>query len=595
MSSESSVVSIERFKELSPAQFFARYREVAGFSNPARALYQAVRELVENSLDATETHGILPNIKIVIRQSVDNPRFYTITVEDNGIGIQPQYVPNAFCKVLYSSKYVLRQTRGMYGLGIKAAVLYAQMTAGSHVEVITSPVNSARIYYFKMKIDLGKNEPLIFERGSWRKSREWHGTIVSLTLEGDWPRAKQKIFEYIKRTAVITPYANIVFVSPDEEIVFFKRSVEKLPQPPLEVKPHPCGVDVELLKEILRSSSEPVVKVLTKSFQGVGDSTAEEALKIAGIEFSKPSLKLTDQEIVKLATVLKGVSIDALLRARDSTRATTVIDMLIELEVPANKDVLTKLLNELNIDPLSDPRSLSDEAVEAIYKEIAKLYPKVRPPSPKALSPLGEDIIEAGLKKIFNPDFVKAVSRKPRVYQGHPFIVEAAVAYGGGIPSSSEPTLLRYANKIPLLYDEKADVSWKVIEKINWEQYNIVMPAPLIILTHVCSTKVPFKGVGKESIADVPEVERELGLAIKEALRALRDHLVRRMKEELAKRKALTLIKYVPEVAINLSKIAGGDGVRRLIEDKLVEIIARKTSIDASYLKEIVKKVKIGI
>ncbi|MEM2579164.1 MAG: DNA topoisomerase VI subunit B, partial [Desulfurococcaceae archaeon] len=230
-----------------------------------------------------------------------------------------------------------------------------------------------------------------------------------------------------------------------------------------------------------------------------------------------------------------------------------------------------------------------------IYKEIAKLYPKIRPPSPKALSPLGEDIIEAGLKKIFNPDFVKAVSRKPRVYQGHPFIVEAAVAYGGGIPSSSEPTLLRYANKIPLLYDEKADVSWKVIEKISWEQYNIVMPAPLIILTHVCSTKVPFKGVGKESIADVPEVERELGLAIKEALRALRDHLVRRMKEELAKRKALTLIKYVPEVAINLSKIAGGDGVRRLIEDKLVEIIARKTSIDASYLKEIVKKVKIGI
>ena len=217
----------EEFKALSPAQFFARYREIAGFSNPTRALYQAIRELVENALDATDSHGILPSVKIIVRQDSENPSHYVITVEDNGIGIPPQHVPQAFGRVLYSSKYVLRQTRGMFGLGVKAAIIYGQLTTGKPVEVITSQPGLKRIYYFKLRIDLQKNQPIILERGSWRKSRDWHGTIVSITIEGDWSRAKQKIIEYIKRTAVITPYANIVFVAPDGVVLFYKRNIEQ--------------------------------------------------------------------------------------------------------------------------------------------------------------------------------------------------------------------------------------------------------------------------------------------------------------------------------------------------------------------------------
>jgi len=151
----------EIYRAASPAEFFYRYREIAGFANPVRAMYQTIRELVENALDATDVHGIPPDVKITIRKADETQEFYQITVEDNGIGIPPNIVPNAFGKVLFSSKYAMRQSRGMYGLGVKMVVLYAQMTTGRPVEVITSKANFKRIYYFKLRIDVNKNEPVI--------------------------------------------------------------------------------------------------------------------------------------------------------------------------------------------------------------------------------------------------------------------------------------------------------------------------------------------------------------------------------------------------------------------------------------------------
>ena len=336
----------EKFRALSPAQFFARYREIAGFSNPTRALYQTVRELVENALDATDSHGILPNIKIVVRQSPTNPNHYIISVEDNGIGIPPQHVPNAFGRVLYSSKYVLRQTRGMYGLGVKAAIIYGQMTTGSPVEVVTSTMGSKRIYYFKLRIDLNKNEPIILERGSWRKVRDWHGTIASITIEGDWSRAKRYIIEYIRRTAVITPYANIVFVAPDGEIYYYKRSIDKLPLPPKEVKPHPRGVDLELLKELSRNTTKISVKdMLVNAFQGLGDKTAEEILRLSGIDPRKEPKKLTEKELTKLANVMRGIDLEIIQRLRDSTKESKVVDMLVKGLVGLDKKTARRRQN----------------------------------------------------------------------------------------------------------------------------------------------------------------------------------------------------------------------------------------------------------
>jgi len=234
----------EKFTSLSPAEFFKRNPELAGFPNPARALYQTVRELIENSLDATDVHGILPNIKITIDLIDEARQIYKVNVVDNGIGIPPQEVPNAFGRVLYSSKYVNRQTRGMYGLGVKAAVLYSQMHQDKPIEIETSPANSKRIYTFKLKIDINKNEPIIVERGSVENTRGFHGTSVAISIPGDWPKAKSRIYEYIKRTYIITPYAEFIFKDPEGNVTYYPRLTNKIPKPPQEVKPHPYGVDM---------------------------------------------------------------------------------------------------------------------------------------------------------------------------------------------------------------------------------------------------------------------------------------------------------------------------------------------------------------
>ncbi|NPA05127.1 MAG: DNA topoisomerase VI subunit B [Crenarchaeota archaeon] len=522
----------ETFKSMSPSRFFYEYKELAGFSNPARALYQTVRELVENALDATDVHGIKPDIVVVIRRFGEARDKYTVAVLDNGIGIDPKHVPYAFAQVLYSSKYKLRQSRGRFGLGVKMAVLYAQMTTGEPVEVYTSPLGSKRIYYFKLKIDIEKNKPIVLGKGSWSKTNDWHGTLVKITIRGDWQRAGWRIKEYIKRTAIVTPYARIVLITPDGSIAIYPRVIEKVPPGPKEAKPHPHGVDIEMLKYLIKNSKAKTLReFLIESFQGVGRKTADKFLKEAGF------------------------------------------------------------------DPNLDPHKLNDKMLEKLAAKL-KEYKGFRSPSASALSPLGEEVIEAGLKAIFSPEFVTVVTRKPKAYEGHPFIVEVGIAYGGEIPPSSEPILLRYANKIPLLYDEKSDVAWKVVDPNNfdWKQYLVTFPAPLVVLTHICSTKIPYKGVGKESIADVSEIEHELKNAVREAARKLRAYILEKKREQETRRRLITFLKYMPEITRSLAVIAGDGKVsEEQLKEKLVECIVRKLGVPKEHVVKMISSYEVKI
>jgi len=501
---------LEKYRGLSPAQFFHRNKEIAGFSNPARALYQTVRELVENSLDATETHGILPDIRIEISLDPNNPERVTVKVTDNGTGIPIHEIPNVFGRVFYGSKYVVRQTRGVFGLGVKMAVLYAQMTTAQPIYVKSAPVNSEFIGEYLLYIDVDKNIPHILRMRIRKKDDpKIHGTSVRLTLEGSWVQAKKRIEEYIRRTALIAPYATIRFKTPEEEIVF-KRVTKKLPEPPKIGQYHPKGVDVEVLKELIKNIQDPnttLREFLVKSFEGVGEKIAQEFLQWAGFD---PSLRVKE------------------LRLQD-------------LEALASK---------------------------------MRSFEGWRRPRPITLSPIGEELLKEGVRSTLKPSFVKAVTRPPSSYGGHPFIVEVAVAYGGEIPPQDQPMILRFANKMPLLYDEGVDVSRKVVDEIDWSVYKVKFPAPLAVVTHVCSTKIPFKGVGKEAIADVPEIEHELEIAIREAARKLRSYITRMEKLHEIQKKESTIRRYMPEVISAIAEIASVDPA--LLERKLEEILLKE-------------------
>jgi len=534
---------VESFRQLSPSEFFYRNREIAGFSNPARAVYQTVREFIENSLDATEVHGILPVITLRIsREDPSNPNHITIQVEDNGIGVPPQFIPDAFGRVLYSSKYKFRQTRGMYGLGAKMAILYAQLTTGKPFEIYSSTRKTRYIYYYKLMIDVKRNEPQILEMASWEKRSKWHGTIVKLTIEGEWSRrVRDYVAVYIKRTAIITPYADITAILPsvekeDEyEVLRFPRVTSMLPRPPKEAKPHPLGIDLEMLKMMINETgAKTVLSFLTSEFQRIGEVTATRILKNAGIDPDKP------------------------------------------------------------------PRTLDDDELQRLYKAMRE--EKYWAPTDEPLSPIGEELIRIGLKEILRPEFIATASRKPSSYSGHPFIVEGGIAYGGELASRLDEiaqdsvkgeagpyiVLLRYANKIPLLYDEKTDVMWSIVDpsKFPWRSVYKLEPTDTVaVLIHICSTKVPYKGVGKESVANVEEVESEVRLLAQELARKLREYIQRKKRAQEARQKLSLFLRYIPEVAASLAAIAGnGRGtpdpsIQKELTEKMREIALAKIKI----------------
>jgi len=535
---------------MSPAEFFYRNKEIAGFTSASRAMYQAVREFFENSLDATEVHGILPRIVVRIsREDPNNPNFFTITVEDNGIGIPSTVIPDAFGRVLYSSKYKLRQTRGMYGLGAKMAILYGQQNTGKPFEIFSSTVHSKKIYYYKLMIRMDKNEPLVLEEGEWPKSSGWHGTVVKLTLEGEWSkRTRDYISVYLKRTAIIAPYADIAFIYPstegdgkDPEIAVYRRVTTKLPAPPKETKPHPFGVDLEMLKMMIAERPSASMKeFLMKSFQRIGEKKALEVLEKAKISPEKKASSLTDKEL------------------------------------------------------------------ESLYKAMRET--KFIAPSPEALSPIGEDLIKIGLKEVLGAEFVEAVTRKPKSYGGHPFIVEAGIAYGGKLLENLDEiakdslkgqqgpyiALLRYANKIPLLFDEKADVIWSIVnsEEFNWRTtYKLEQTDVVAVLVHVASTKVPYKGVGKESIAPVEELRKEIEAAVQEVARRLRVYITRKRKRQEAQEKLRLFMKYIPEVAQNLAFFAAEEDdlskLSKALEERLLEMAKRKVRVQLEQAEDL--------
>ena len=497
------------FEEISASDFFYRNRDIAGFTNPSRAIFAAIRELVENSLDAAESQKIVPEIYVRLSfegEASKDTQIYKLRVEDNGSGIQPRFIPSAFGQVLFGSKYKLKQTRGTFGLGGKMAVLYGQITTHQPA-FVTSCTGQEKIYSFKLMIDIQRNRPIILDRKVLINKDNWRGTIVEFTLEGDYLRAMPKILDYFKQTAMVNPYANLTFVDPKGRLYKFIRGTTVMPDPPKETLPHPYGVDVELLQRLIQITTyNSMAEFLRGHFHRVGEITAQKFLEFSQLPPSKNPKKLSHEEIVRLMQNLKK------------------------------------------------------------YKDFL-------PPDASCLSPLGEELLRAGVMKELNPEYLVVHQRKPSTYAGHPFIIEVAIAYGGGVPKRGSFVIYRFANKIPLLYDEASDVSYRVIQSMNWRRYKVAPDMPIAILVHICSTKVPFKTVGKEFISDRPEVRREEANALREVARQLQHFLSRQEHVHMEKKRLGIFGKYLPKIAQFSATLAGQERIPDI--DKLLKSVQK--------------------
>jgi len=499
------------FSEISPSEFFYRNRDLAGFSNPARALYSAIRELVENSLDACEAFSIHPDIYVRITAPEGPPtrtdsNHYLLKVLDNGPGVDAKHIPKAFGRVFFGSKYELKQARGMFGLGGTMAILYGQITTNKPV-IIRSSTDGKTLEVIHMMIDIQSNSPIILKRESLPANGST-GTSVEVTLEGDYSRSSLKIQEYFKQTALVNPYANLTLIDPQGKLSFYERATQQLPTPPRETLPHPHGIDVEALRRIIKKSKDPnMLKFLCRNFHRVGDKIARKFLDFAKINPDMSPNQLSNEDIVNMTDALHS------------------------------------------------------------FEEFLQ-------PDGRCLSPLGEEILKTGIMKELDPEFVVVATRPPAAYSGFPFIVEVGLVYGSK-QLGQGLELFRFANRIPLLYDEGNDVSWKVMnEEIDWKRYKIPQDAPLAIITHVCSTKIPYKTVGKEYLADRIEVEREIKNAIREVLRKVYTYLSHKGSLEMVKRKTNIYSHFLPLIAKFSQELAGADILpryKKLLESRVAK------------------------
>ena len=532
-----------RQREISVSEFFTKNRHLLGFDNPRKALLTCVKEAVDNALDACEEAGILPDVVVKLEvvgngepaPPASQASRFRITVADNGPGIVRQQIPPIFAKLLYGSKFHrLRMSRGQQGIGISAAGMYGQLTTGKPVQIISRTSGRTPAHYFEVQIDTKKNEPLILEKKQieWEHSR---GTQVTLEVEGRYQKGRASVDEYIEQTVIANPHVKLTYLAPDGETKELPRTYGELPPSPKEIKPHPYGIELGMLLKMLQDTR-------SHSLSGF----------LSG-DFSRMSPRLAD-EICKTA----GLS------------------------------------------PRARPRDVLGEAAEALYKAIQTT--KIMAPPTNCLSPIGEKAILFGLYQQIKGEFYTAVSRPPAVYRGNPFVIEAGLAYGKA-PEAEEASpekkavplaegedepgdhelarVIRYANRVPLLYQQAACSSYKAVLDTTWRNYGVsqsrgAAPAgPMVIFVHMASVWVPFTSESKEAIADYDEIRKEITLALRECGRRLGAFIRRRERAHSEDRRRNIFELYIEEVVESCNRLKGG----KLPVAKLKEQLHRMASL----------------
>ncbi len=484
----------EKQREISIAEFFEKNRHLLGFDNKRKALLTTVKEAVDNAFDACEEARILPEITVEITE-LSEERFH-IVAEDNGPGIVKSQIPKIFSKLLYGSKFFkLSQSRGQQGIGISAAVLYSQLTTGKPAKIISKISPKDPAHYYELHINIKENEPEIMKEGvvEWKKE---HGTKIEMEIEANYFKGAQSVDEYIKQTAIINPHATIIYMSPKAEHFIYSRATQELPKEPVEIKPHPYGVELGILMRMLSStSSRTLQSFLSSEFSRVGSNTAKEICDNAGL----------------LA----------------------------------------------NLKPKEINRAQAEKLMQGIEKT------KIIMPPADCISPIGEELIEKGLMKEINAEFYCSTQRAPSVYRGNPFVLECGIAYGGEIPSDKPATLLRFANRVPLLYQQGACAFTESVARTNWKSYglqqsgNSVPSGPIVILLHIASVWVPFTSEAKEALAHYPEIKKEIRLALQECGRKLGLYLSKKRKVSQRMERANIFESYIPEVAESIGLLSG--------------------------------------
>jgi len=600
----SAAPSKGQIREIAVSEFFAKNRHLLGFDNPAKSLLTAVREGVDNSLDACEEARILPSVKVIIEQQTENR--FNVAIEDNGPGIPKQHLANIFGKLLYGSKFHrLKQSRGQQGIGISAAVMYGQMTTGKPADVITKMEKNRAALTLKLQIDTKKNAPKILAEGELTKG-EWaertSGTRIAITMEGAYKEGRHGVLAYMAQTALANPHADFTVIDPKKQVHRFPRLVGMLPVEAKEIKPHPHGVELGTFIQLMSDAKgQTVLQFLTHAFSRVNDQLAKEVCAKANV---KPGSRAPDLDRGYMESLYNALQATKIMAPPTNCLSPmgeeNIIKSLYWLCVQAQQ------WDEEEGGEAEGAGAASAEAAAKGAKGVAQAAAlaaaagaakKAEPPAKGKKGKKGKESPQAEFRFDVAADepahkpeekvdalsavrglathedgesfiaseekgyFVTAVSRPPNVYRGNPFQIEVGLCYATRLKADALISVQRFANRVPLQYQASACAMTKATISAPWKSYGLqqskgALPTgPVVLMVHMASVWVPYTSEAKEAVAHYDEILKELRLAIMECGRRL-DRFLRRKRREADEAKKRSYIeKYLEPIGEALREV----------------------------------------
>ena len=515
------------YNKKAESEFFVDNSALAGFTGE-RILYMSVRELIENSLDSCEINHILPIIHLSLKPLDPLNDLWTISCKDNGIGIPSEKVPVAVCSFLTSGKYVEKQQRGLFGVGLKMIAAFSTKDTDHPLKVWSKSEEESE-YYFDLRTDIGTNKPItLFKKNVTNNESQIDGNsgfkVQAILRAKLSPVTKNKIYDYISQTSIVNPYAVIIFET-DEGKVTFKKRTETMPSPSKEVLPHPSDMDLKTLKKAIlnfMNQKTTLQGILSSSFQKMSNEKAKDIINRAGLE-AKPADQYDEHELIKVVNICKHTKFQS-----------------------PNTDHLSPIGEKILTVGMTSEYSIIQNKVTTNSGSQTHLTAKILKPA------------------------LTAYSSRICVVNNRPTIVECGIAYGGDIPSFK---LYRFANKIPLLYDEGSDVAREVISEVGINKMGIskkevkeqfsnvetksdrtVEYLPIHIFFHICSTKIPYKTAGKESIASEGDLKKYMKSCLSDLYRKVSAQIRRELKIKEDENKLRLYKHYIPFIVNAISE-----------------------------------------
>jgi DNA topoisomerase-6 subunit B len=586
-----------RQKEVSVSEFFVKNRHLLGFDNARKALLTTVKEAVDNSLDACEEAGIMPDIAVIIedlepkRLATAKQSRYRVTIVDNGPGIVRKQVENIFGRLLYGSKFHrLKMSRGQQGIGISAAGMNGLITTGRPMLIYTKPnakqpahhielamntkTNRAEVTLDKETKDFPPERLRTLSAGTKQLSQEGvflspevfaTGTSVSIELEGKYQKGRGSVDEFLELTAIANPHARIVFVPPSR-------------------------VAQEEVDDLLPGTSAAAA-------QGSKTEAPAQTTETGGVTVYPRGVTELPPETKEIQPHPKGIELGILLQMLKDYEASekgSLYDFLQTRFCRVSSNTASKFCSAIGATSRTRAGDVEPQQVEKLFKVFED--EKLAPPPTDCLAPIGVRQLLAGLLKGVKAEFYAASTREAAVYRGRPFQIEAAIAFGGDLPGDQAARVIRFANRVPLLFQQSACSSFKAVEETPWKNYAMQQPrgslpvGPLVVMIHMASVWVPFTSESKEAIADYDEIRKEMRLALMECGRKLGTYLRKRQKMRREGERRDVFERYIGEIAKALNAITGEDAKR--IYDALLEQARRKTAVADQQLDEDGKVVK---